>query len=136
MRKILSCAFNLDTACVELRLDDGTLLSIDCTAVEKEVANSMYQRGAFPLPTLLTNLLGAILIGLVVGAGQRWSNLSPTLLLFLRVGVCGGFTTFSTFSLESLVLLEDGRPVLFGGYVLLSVTLCLAGVWLGKHLIA
>ena len=56
------------------------------------------QRGAFPLPTLLTNLLGAILIGLVVGAGQRWANLSPTLLLFLRVGVCGGFTTFSTFS--------------------------------------
>ena len=64
------------------------------------------------------------------------AGLTPTLLLFLRVGVCGGFTTFSTFSLESLVLLEDGRPVLFGGYVLLSVTLCLAGVWLGKHLIA
>ena len=44
MRKILSCEFTLDTACVELRLDDGTLLSIDCTAVENEVANSMYQR--------------------------------------------------------------------------------------------
>ena len=44
MRKIVSCEFNLDTACVELRLDDGTLLSIDCTAVESEVANSMYQR--------------------------------------------------------------------------------------------
>ena len=44
MRKILSCEFNLDTACVELRLDDGTLLSIDCTAVENELANSMYQR--------------------------------------------------------------------------------------------
>ena len=44
MRKILSCEFNLDTACVELRLDDGMLLSIDCTAVENEVANSMYQR--------------------------------------------------------------------------------------------
>ena len=44
MRKILSCEFNLDTACVELRLSDGTLLSIDCTAVENEVANSMYQR--------------------------------------------------------------------------------------------
>lgn len=44
MRKILTCAFNLDTACVELRLDDGTLISIDCTAVENEVANSMYQR--------------------------------------------------------------------------------------------
>ena len=44
MRKILSCDFNIDTACVELRLDDGMLLSIDCAAVENEVANSMYQR--------------------------------------------------------------------------------------------
>ena len=44
MRKIVSCEFNLDSACVELRLKDGTLLSIDCTAVENEVANSMHQR--------------------------------------------------------------------------------------------
>lgn len=44
MRKILSCEFNLDTICVELSLEDGMLLSIDCTAVENEVANSMYQR--------------------------------------------------------------------------------------------
>ena len=44
MSKILSCEFNLDTACVELRLDDGTLLSIDCTAVENEVADNMYLR--------------------------------------------------------------------------------------------
>ena len=44
MRKILSCEFNLDTACVELRLDDGMLLSIDCTAVENEVADNRFQR--------------------------------------------------------------------------------------------
>ena len=44
MRKILSCEFNPDTACVELRLDDETLIPIDSTAVENEVANSMYQR--------------------------------------------------------------------------------------------
>ena len=44
MRKILSCEFNLDTACVELRLEDGTLLSIDCTAVENEVADNLYER--------------------------------------------------------------------------------------------
>ncbi|MBS5519539.1 MAG: DUF6061 family protein [Acidaminococcus sp.] len=44
MRKILSCEFNLDTTCVELRMEDGTLISIDCTAVENQVANSMYQR--------------------------------------------------------------------------------------------
>ena len=42
--KNLSCEFNIDTACVELRLTDGTLISIDCTAVENEVADNMYQR--------------------------------------------------------------------------------------------
>ena len=44
MKKLLSCAFNMDTACVELRLTDGTLISINCTAVENEVADNMYQR--------------------------------------------------------------------------------------------
>lgn len=44
MRKIVSCEFNMDTACMELRLEDETLLSIDCAAVENKVANSMYQR--------------------------------------------------------------------------------------------
>lgn len=44
MRKILSCEFNLDTACVEMYMEDGTMLSIDGVAVENEVANSMYQR--------------------------------------------------------------------------------------------
>ena len=42
--KIQSCEFNIDTACVELRLSDGTLISIDCTAVENEVADNMYER--------------------------------------------------------------------------------------------
>lgn len=42
--KILSCEFNIDTACVELRYDDGTMISIDCTAVENEVADNMHQR--------------------------------------------------------------------------------------------
>ena len=42
--KILSCAFNMDTACVELKMADGTIISIDCTAVENEIADNMYQR--------------------------------------------------------------------------------------------
>ena len=42
--KILSCEFNIDTACVELKLTDGTMISIDCTAVENQVADNMYQR--------------------------------------------------------------------------------------------
>ena len=44
MEKPISCAFNMDTACVELRFTDGSICSIDCTAVENEVANGMYQR--------------------------------------------------------------------------------------------
>ena len=94
------------------------------------------QRGAFPLHTLLINLGGAILIGMAVASAQRWTDLSPTLLLFWRVGICGGFTTFSTFSLESLTLLENGRPGLFALYALLSVALCLVGVWLGKGMVS
>ena len=47
MRKIVSCELNMDIACVELRLDNGMLLSIDCTAVKKKMANSMYQRWLF-----------------------------------------------------------------------------------------
>ena len=44
MEKLISCAFNMDTACVELKMADGTIISIDCTAVENEVADNMYQR--------------------------------------------------------------------------------------------
>ena len=44
MKQLISCEFNIDTACVELRMGDGTLLSIDCTAVENEAAKNMYQR--------------------------------------------------------------------------------------------
>ena len=94
------------------------------------------QRGAFPLHTLLINLGGAILIGMAAASAQRWTDLSPTLLLFWRVGICGGFTTFSTFSLESLTLLENGRTWLFALYALLSVALCLVGVWLGKGMVS
>lgn len=94
------------------------------------------QRGAFPLHTLLINLGGAILIGMATASAQRWTDLSPTLLLFWRVGICGGFTTFSTFSLESLTLLEHGQTGLFALYTLLSVALCLVGVWLGKGMVS
>jgi len=81
MRKILSCEFNLDTACVELRLDDGTLLSIDCTAVENKVANSMYQRSELdwliyndPLAYAKLILNGDQIRYLKVVAYRRWSE--------------------------------------------------------------
>ena len=82
MRKIVSCEFNLDTACVELRLADGTLLSIDCTAVENEVANSMYQRSELdwliyndPLAYAELILNGDRIRYLKVVADRRWNEI-------------------------------------------------------------
>lgn len=92
------------------------------------------QRGSLPYHTLLINLLGAILIGMIVKTADSTQLLSPSAVLFLKVGVCGGFTTFSTFSLESLELLESGRPAAFAVYVAASIVLCLAGVFGGKWL--
>ena len=82
MRKIVSCEFNLDTACVELCLEDGTLLSIDCTAVENEVANSMYQRSELdwliyndPLAYAKLILNGDPIRYLKVVADRRWNEI-------------------------------------------------------------
>ena len=90
-------------------------------------------RGSFPLLTLLTNLLGAVLIGFVAGLAAR-GKLSAYAGLFWKTGVCGGFTTFSTFSLESLTLLSRQRYALAGLYMVLSVGLCLLGILLGRRL--
>ena len=80
---------------------------------------------SFPVMTLLTNFLEA--------AGQL--PMSKSAVLFLKTGLCGGFTTFSTFSLETVELLEQGRWAAGGGYILASVGLCLAGVLLGRALV-
>lgn len=85
--------------------------------------------GSFPLLTLLTNLLGALAIGIVVGLVEN-----PKANLFLKTGVCGGFTTFSTFSLETLNLMEGGKSGLGIAYAALSLVLCILGVWLGKSI--
>ena len=90
-------------------------------------------KGAFPLLTLATNFLGAVAIGFLSGLfSQRL--LGERGKLFWQTGVCGGFTTFSTFSLESLTLLEKGEWLLGGSYMVLCVVLCLLGVALGERL--
>lgn len=85
----------------------------------------------FPVNTLLINLIGAFAIGLVAAAGSRYGAENSNLVLFLKVGLCGGFTTFSTFSLESLALIQEGRFLVFMAYAVSSVALCLLAVWLG-----
>ena len=88
----------------------------------------------FPILTLVTNIIGAVLIGFIAGLASENENASPQAVLFWKTGVCGGFTTFSTFSLEAYNLLGRGFYFLGGLYIILSVAGCIAGVLLGKRL--
>lgn len=87
---------------------------------------------AFPLGTMLINIFGSIAMGLFVGILARtapaWAN---ELRLFVAIGVLGGFTTFSSFSLDTIVLIERGEITQATLYVLLSVVVCLVGLYLG-----
>ncbi len=84
--------------------------------------------------TLLTNFLGAVVIGAVAqAAGQL--PMSKSAVLFLKTGLCGGFTTFSTFFTGDGGATGAGRWAAGGGYILASVGLCLAGVLLGRALV-
>ncbi len=87
---------------------------------------------SFPLATLLINILGSTLMGVLVGLLAKLApSWSETARLFAAVGVLGGFTTFSAFSLETVLLIERGVMLWAGAYVLLSVVVCLAGLYLG-----
>lgn len=88
----------------------------------------------FPLLTLVTNIIGAILIGFVIGIVSEREEISQGYVLFWKTGVCGGFTTFSTFSLEAYRLFEDKLYIQGGLYVALSVICCILGVLCGKKL--
>jgi CrcB protein len=85
----------------------------------------------FPWGTLLVNVAGSFAIGLVAGLAGPGGRIGPDLRLFLTVGFCGGFTTFSAFSFETMELLRERHLAAAGANALLSVLLCLAGVWLG-----
>src|SRR5215213_2779215 len=87
----------------------------------------------FPWGTLLVNVTGSFAIGLIAalaGPGARHAAYLNT-RLFLMVGLCGGYTTFSSFSLQTLSLLRSGAVLSAGANVVLSVVVCLLAVWLG-----
>lgn len=91
----------------------------------------------FPWGTLFINVLGSFVIGLfftLTGVGGR-IEVSNDVKLFVMVGICGGYTTFSAFSLQTLALFQEGEWGRGSAYIAASVALCLIAVW-GGHALA
>lgn len=90
----------------------------------------------FPWGTLFVNVLGSILIGVfaAVTAPDARLIVSPAVRMFFMLGLFGGFTTFSSFSLQTLNLVQDGEWLFAAANIFGSVFLCLVGVWLGHTL--
>jgi CrcB protein len=93
--------------------------------------------GSFPLGTLVINVTGSLLIGFLLRYSLDSAAVSPEIRALLTIGFCGGYTTFSTFSWETVALIEDGdwrRAMLYvGASVLLSVLGTVAGVALARQ---
>ena len=101
-----------------------------CGAIARYLLGLLPYQGQFPLITFVINFTGAVAIGAVVEAASiRPGMLPPNAVLF------GGFTTFSTFSLETLGLLERGEYAIGGAYALGSLAVCVLGVVAGKMLV-
>jgi len=90
--------------------------------------------GAFPVGTLLINIGGSFLVGFILRYSMGSAAISPDVRAFLTAGFCGGFTTFSTFSWETVRLIEDGDYPRAAAYVALSVVVSLAAAFLGVGL--
>ena len=91
-------------------------------------------RGDFPLATLLVNVLGAVAIGFITGLTLSRNPPGDGMVLFLKTGLCGGFTTFSTFSLEALNLMQEGQWWQAIVYMVASCVLSVLAALLGSYL--
>jgi CrcB protein len=85
----------------------------------------------FPYGTLIVNVLGSAILGIIIFGFDEKELLNTNLKLLLTVGFCGGFTTFSTFSLETINLLRDTEYMLASINILLNVILTLLGIYIG-----
>ena len=86
---------------------------------------------SIPFGTLTINVLGSFVIGFLAGISSKSEIISPSLRLFLMVGVCGGFTTFSSFTNENLTLMQNGQFASVLLYTGLSIFLGFLAVYLG-----
>jgi CrcB protein len=89
---------------------------------------------SIPVGTLLVNVSGSLLIGLLMGLAERTTILTTEARLFLMVGLCGGFTTFSSFTMENLTLMHNGQFLQILVYTSLSVIIGFLAVWVGYAL--
>ncbi len=87
----------------------------------------------FPYHTFAINVIGSFILGFFIYAFNTKTGVDTNFKLFLTVGICGGFTTFSTFSVESLHLLKQGRVLEFFAYTFGSVFICLLGAAIGAY---
>ncbi|MCC6316492.1 MAG: fluoride efflux transporter CrcB [Gemmatimonadaceae bacterium] len=92
------------------------------------------QTAAFPSGTLVVNIVGSLILGALWKHAATNPQLSPELRVLLGAGFCGGFTTFSTFSVETLDLLQNGTPWRAASYVMLSITTGLLAATLGAKI--
>ena len=86
----------------------------------------------FPWGTFFVNIFGCLLIGMIYGVSEKGDLLSPEIRLFLTVGICGGFTTFSTFSNDAFLLVKQQEWIRFAFYTSLSFFLGLLAVFVGR----
>lgn len=97
---------------------------------------SLHLLGAgFPWGTMTVNIAGSLALGLLAGAFASFGDVSQTMRLFLTVGVMGGFTTFSAFSLDAVLMLQKGQMAEACFYILASVILSLAALGAGLMLV-
>ena len=90
----------------------------------------------FPVGTFLANLLACFIMGLILGLAAQRMDFSPVMRLFWAVGFCGGFSTFSSFSYENLLLVQNGQNGTMLLYLALSLVLCVSAVFAGQILAA
>jgi fluoride exporter len=88
----------------------------------------------FPVGTLAVNILGCFLIGLLMSAFEERFLTQPTVRIFLTIGILGGFTTFSTFSFETVALIRDGEVLFATMNIVVSILTCIGGTALGMYL--
>ena len=89
----------------------------------------------FPLATFIVNVLGAFCIGLIAAIAVKYGADNSNIVLFFKTGICGGFTTFSAFSLESVGLLSAGKWPLALTYMCLSLIVCVIAIVLAQSLV-